>query len=630
MAELVTATPLPPPPPAEAPKLTPPGHTQPPSDASRLGELREIRQRIQDQSHRLRELQSERDKLLRERQRVEAMSLGDETRLEARERELVEREAKLEKEWEEIESRRMVLETEFQDIPFTSSRRSPSRRVSFAEGSRNSYASHLDSSFESGGIYASHRSTSPSDTRVHPHATNRHPSPGPPRPLRTPSGPVEYNVRGPPSPAFELPPYRVPPSPTSSSALGFQRSPSRSLSYSPSKAPLPLPAHYSGAAPLRQGDSPPLRSPMQGYGAPRRNSTTVVASRTTVSGSPPRMPFPGSPIDPRLSPRFAQGGMTEVTERVSIVRSTTPESNAYRTSPGRMHPGPVYLSQTNRHFEQAQRNLQELAAYLGRQLQFDHNHTAIIPVQEDITLYCSYDSTTNRLYLYATLVTRLPADKATRLRLFETLLDGALLGRETAGGGVGISLQNNFSLLSSSLDMEFARPSALRELLPAFVDSLRKWRHKVQEVLSTSSPAPTRNSPVQRSPSPIQNAPPAPDHEQAQYAGIGLELTDGVRVDGHFQRYTDGVVVVASKGPAAQAGIVPNDIILMIDGSRITSLAEFQAVARRLVPGNTANIVVQRDGVQFSTDVLLAAISKPPGKKYKNVVKFYSEGVDHV
>ena len=55
----------------------------------------------------------------------------------------------------------------------------------------------------------------------------------------------------------------------------------------------------------------------------------------------------------------------------------------------------------------------------------------------------TFDDATERLYVYATLLSHIPADAVARSRLLEVLMEGAMLGREMAGGGVGMSLRSD-------------------------------------------------------------------------------------------------------------------------------------------------------------------------------------------
>eukprot|EP00756_Hemistasia_phaeocysticola_P060159 Hpha_TRINITY_DN3785_c0_g1::TRINITY_DN3785_c0_g1_i1::g.23878::m.23878 len=78
----------------------------------------------------------------------------------------------------------------------------------------------------------------------------------------------------------------------------------------------------------------------------------------------------------------------------------------------------------------ARLNLAEFGQELGVQheLDFDENMTCVVGVEQKYTILLTYDQATERLYVYSTLLTYLPRDEKLRLRLFEALLEGALLG----------------------------------------------------------------------------------------------------------------------------------------------------------------------------------------------------------
>eukprot|EP00994_Dinema_validum_P002714 NODE_160_length_2316_cov_69.854433_g114_i0.p1 GENE.NODE_160_length_2316_cov_69.854433_g114_i0~~NODE_160_length_2316_cov_69.854433_g114_i0.p1 ORF type:complete len:713 (+),score=135.26 NODE_160_length_2316_cov_69.854433_g114_i0:70-2208(+) len=254
----------------------------------------------------------------------------------------------------------------------------------------------------------------------------------------------------------------------------------------------------------------------------------------------------------------------------------------------------------------ANQNIKEFAKDVGLdgQLVLDSNGMCVVGLEEDLTLLITFDPQTNRLYLYSTLATELPENKAIKLRLYEELLEGALLGRDMAGGNVGVSVNNSFILMASSIDLPTSASSALRTLAPNFIEACLKWRAKVNSI--TSAP----------------NKPPARKH-----AWIGLEVTDGVTVDGEFKRYADGVVVVNAKASAQRAGIQPNDVVITVAGSRITSLSDFQEVASRLLVGEVIEIAVDRLGRTHTFEVPLGSTRVKPGQsKYRNIVKFSETG----
>ena len=126
-------------------------------------------------------------------------------------------------------------------------------------------------------------------------------------------------------------------------------------------------------------------------------------------------------------------------------------------------------------------NLTELGKELGAHLVFDQNLTCVVGNDERHTILVTLDIATERLYVYSTLLSSIPDDPTRRLRLYETLLDGALLGRDMAGGGCGISLQSNIVMMSTSIQLKHTDSLALRDVVPSFVEALQRWRAVVSE-----------------------------------------------------------------------------------------------------------------------------------------------------
>lgn len=131
----------------------------------------------------------------------------------------------------------------------------------------------------------------------------------------------------------------------------------------------------------------------------------------------------------------------------------------------------------------AKANLHELGKELGMHLVLDQNLSCVVGNDESHTIIISFDAPTERLYVYSTLLSFIPQDPQVRLRLFEVLLDGALLGRDVAGGGIGASMQSGVVMISTSLLLRHCGPGALREVVPAFVEALVRWRAIVAETV---------------------------------------------------------------------------------------------------------------------------------------------------
>ena len=268
----------------------------------------------------------------------------------------------------------------------------------------------------------------------------------------------------------------------------------------------------------------------------------------------------------------------------------------------------------------ASENLAVLAQELGvPRLDLDDNNTCVVSVDDKYTLLVTYDAATERLYLYSTLTTFIPKDPQIKLRLYELLLEGSLLGRDMCGGGVGASLKNDFVLMSTSIYLPKAQPTSLKSVVPLFVDSLIKWRNRVRDFLRAEDIVTADN--VSES-----GAQGGGSSTLPEYPMVGIEVTDGVAINGVHTTYSDGVVVVNVKGPAHRAGILPNDFIRAVNGRRITSLRDFQDVVKSLRPHAQVPFAIDRAGTQLMISVLVGSTNVKPGEgKYKTSVRLGTE-----
>lgn len=98
-----------------------------------------------------------------------------------------------------------------------------------------------------------------------------------------------------------------------------------------------------------------------------------------------------------------------------------------------------------------------------------------------ITLLLTVDTEAERLFLYSTLLNYLPPRLNDQHRLYERLLEGALLGREIAGGTIGISKERQLVLLSISVDIRHSNLQEMSVLLPPFVKAVRTWTQFLRE-----------------------------------------------------------------------------------------------------------------------------------------------------
>jgi hypothetical protein len=152
-------------------------------------------------------------------------------------------------------------------------------------------------------------------------------------------------------------------------------------------------------------------------------------------------------------------------------------------------------------FENAKENLKEFGKELGLEgLEFDENNTCILGIDDEFSLHLTYEPNSKRLYLYSPLLDGLPRDDKTRLRLYERLLEGSMLGGQMAGGGVGVAVKEELILMHCTIDMEHAVSSALRAFAPLYVETVEKWRKTCAEICegrdegSTPSKTPSQQS----------------------------------------------------------------------------------------------------------------------------------------
>ena len=114
--------------------------------------------------------------------------------------------------------------------------------------------------------------------------------------------------------------------------------------------------------------------------------------------------------------------------------------------------------------QNAEANLKEFGKELNLEgLAFDENHTCILGIDNTFSLHLTYEPNSDRLYLYSPILDGLPKDDASKLKLFEALLEGSMLGGQMAGGGVGVAIKEELILMHCVLEMgSGADPSSLR------------------------------------------------------------------------------------------------------------------------------------------------------------------------
>jgi Tir chaperone protein (CesT). len=143
-------------------------------------------------------------------------------------------------------------------------------------------------------------------------------------------------------------------------------------------------------------------------------------------------------------------------------------------------------------YENAKANLKEFGKELNLEaLVFDENNTCILGIDNTFSLHITYEPNSDRLYLYSPILDGLPKDDKIRLKLYERLLEGSMLGGQMAGGGVGIAIKEELILMHCVIDMGLGVDvNALRRFAPLFVETVEKWREIVSKILAGEDPGP--------------------------------------------------------------------------------------------------------------------------------------------
>ncbi len=134
--------------------------------------------------------------------------------------------------------------------------------------------------------------------------------------------------------------------------------------------------------------------------------------------------------------------------------------------------------------ENAKANLKEFGKELNLELSFDENNTCILGIDNTFSLHLTYEPNSDRLYLYSPVLDGLPKDDKIKLKLYEALLEGSMLGGQMAGGGVGVAVPEELVLMHAVLEMGVGTdPSALRRFAPLLVEAVEKWREKAKNIV---------------------------------------------------------------------------------------------------------------------------------------------------
>ncbi|MFA5250487.1 MAG: CesT family type III secretion system chaperone [Parachlamydiales bacterium] len=142
--------------------------------------------------------------------------------------------------------------------------------------------------------------------------------------------------------------------------------------------------------------------------------------------------------------------------------------------------------------ENAKANLKEFGKELKLEgLVFDENNTCILGIDNEFSLHITFEPNSDRLYLYSPILDGLPKDEKIKLKLYERLLEGSMLGGQMAGGGVGVAVKEELILLHATIDMGLGTDAlALRRFAPLFVETVEKWREMVGKINKGEEPGP--------------------------------------------------------------------------------------------------------------------------------------------
>lgn len=134
--------------------------------------------------------------------------------------------------------------------------------------------------------------------------------------------------------------------------------------------------------------------------------------------------------------------------------------------------------------ENAKQNLKAFGKELNLEgLAFDENHTCILGIDNTFSLHLTYEPNSDRLYLYSPILDGLPKEEKIRLRLYEALLEGAMLGGQMAGGGIGVAVPEELILMHAMLSMGVGTDAnELCRFAPVFVNAVETWRSKVKDI----------------------------------------------------------------------------------------------------------------------------------------------------
>ena len=88
---------------------------------------------------------------------------------------------------------------------------------------------------------------------------------------------------------------------------------------------------------------------------------------------------------------------------------------------------------------------------------------------------------------------------------------------------------------------------------------------------------------------------------------LGISGQDISSFDQLYYRLPQGVYIteVAEESDAAAKGILPGDILVQLDGQRVTSTDTLKSLLYAHKTGDTVNVVIYRNGTQYTLDIIL-------------------------
>ena len=97
---------------------------------------------------------------------------------------------------------------------------------------------------------------------------------------------------------------------------------------------------------------------------------------------------------------------------------------------------------------------------------------------------------------------------------------------------------------------------------------------------------------------------------EVHHAWLGIQGTDLDATQSSVLGITDpagGIVLtgVVPSSPAETAGLTAGDVLLAVDGVRITSMSDLVMALRAHRPGDTTTVSVQRDGQRVEVTITL-------------------------